>query len=125
MLFRPSPAQNILAIHAMLDNWNVEADHFRRVARAALKGEPPTALTTYAAQEMKEALGALLVEIEEALSAVAHCSRSFMDLTHAKATAAALLESVERSCDLLEGLPLVPIASPTRISHTGLRIAAE
>ncbi len=54
----------------MLDSWNVEADHFRKVARAATRGQPPTALTTYAALEMKEALEALLAEVEEALQSV-------------------------------------------------------
>jgi hypothetical protein len=124
MLFRPAPAQNLVAIHAMLDSCNVEADHFRRVARAAMEGETPSALTTSAAQETRESLAALLGEIDEALQEVSPCTRSFGDLMHAQKTAVALLESVARSCDMLEGMAAVPLPNPKRISHE-FQLAAE
>jgi hypothetical protein len=124
MLFRPTTDQNLLAIHAMLDNCNVEADHLRLVAREALKGEALTALSTYAARDVKEALGELLSEIEETLQTVSPGTRTFTDLVHAQATALALLESVERSCDMLEAIEPVPIEGPTHISHE-LRLAAQ
>ena len=100
----------------MLDSWNVEADYFRNVARSAANGERPTVLTTQAAFEMKDALEALLAEVEEALQSAAPCTRSFVDLMHAHVAARALLESIERSCDMLESLPPIPVATPTRIS---------
>jgi hypothetical protein len=124
MLFRPTTDQNLPAIHAMLDNCNVEADHLRNVARAAVKGDAPTALTTYAARDVKEALGELLDEIEETLVTVSPGTRTFMDLIHAQTTALALLESVERSCDMLDAIEPAPIAGPRYISHK-LRLAAQ
>jgi hypothetical protein len=124
MLFRPPLDQNLAAIHAMLDSWNVEADHFRQAARAATNGEAPALLTTCAAHEMKDAIEALLAEIDDALQAVAPCTRSFMDLMHAQLTALALLESVDRSCEMLEVLAPVPVNSPTLIPHE-VRLAAE
>lgn len=124
MLFRPTPDQNLSAVRVMLDSCNVEADHFRQIARSAIHGEAPATLSIYAAHEMKEALEALLAEIDEAFQTVGPCTRSFMDLTHAEITARALLESLERSCDMLEAVAPVSVNSPTLISH-GLRLAAE
>lgn len=109
MLFRPSVDQNLVAVHAMLDNWNAEADRFRRVAIAARNGESPTSLTVAAAEEAHEGLLSLLAEIDEALDKVKPGSQQFGDLLHAQMTAIALLESVGNSYDILDRFVPEPV----------------
>jgi hypothetical protein len=124
MLFRPSVDQNLSAVHAMLDNWNAEADRFRQAAIAARNGQAPTSLTVSAAEEAHEGLMSLLGEIDEALATVKPGSQQFADLLHAQMAAIAVLESVGNSYDILDRFVTEHIAGPTRIAHD-LRVAAE
>ncbi len=124
MLFRPSADQNLDAIHAMLDGWNVEADRFRQAAIAGRKGEAPSSLTVTAAEEAHDGLMSLLDEIDGTLSRLAPGSAPFAGLLQAQITAMALLESVGNSWDVLDRLVTEDIAGPRRIAHE-LRVAAE
>jgi hypothetical protein len=117
MLFRPSIDQNLVAVHAMLDSWNAEADRFRRVAIAARNGEAPTSLTVAAAQEARDGLMSLLGEIDDALGKVAPGSQQFGDLLRAQMMAIALLESVGNSYDMLDRYIPEPVHGPKRIAH--------
>ena len=124
MLFRPSADQNLIAVHAMLDSWNAEADRFRQVAIAARNGEAPTSLTVAAAEEAHDGLMSLLGEIDEALAKVTPGSQQFSDMLHAQMAAIALLESVGNSYDILDRFVTTEIAGPTRIAHE-LRLATK
>ena len=124
MLFRPSVDQNLIAVHAMLDSWNAEADRFRQAAIAARHGESPTSLTVAAAEEAHDGLMSLLGEIDEALEKVPPGSPLFSDMLHAQMTAIALLESVGNSYDILDRFVTEQIDGPTRIAHE-LRLAAK
>ena len=124
MLFRPSVDQNLIAVHAMLDSWNAEADRFRQAAVAARHGEAPTSLTVAAAEEAHDGLMSLLGEIDEALEKVAPGSQQFSDMLHAQMAAIALLESVGNSYDVLDRFVTKEMAGPTRIAHE-LRLATK
>jgi hypothetical protein len=124
MLYRPSADQNLIAVHAVLDGWNAEADRFRQAAIAARKGEAPTSLTVAAAEEAHDGLMSLLGEIDEALDKVKPGSQQFADLLHAQMAAIALLESVGTSYDILDRFVAEPVAGPARISHD-LRAASQ
>jgi hypothetical protein len=124
MLFRPSVDQNLIAVHAMLDSWNAEADRFRQAAVAARNGEAPTSLTVAAAEEAHDGLMSLLGEIDEALEKVTPGSQQFSDMLHAQMAAIALLESVGNSYDILDRFVTTEIAGPTRIAHE-LRLATK
>jgi len=124
MLYRPSADQNLIAVHAVLDGWNAEADRFRQAAIAARKGEAPTSLTVAAAEEAHDGLMSLLAEIDEALDKVKPGSQQFADLLHAQMAAIALLESVGASYDFLDRFVAEPVAGPARISHD-LRAASQ
>ena len=124
MLFRPSVDQNLVAVHAMLDAWNAEADRFRRAAIAARNGEAPTTLTVAAAEEAHDGLMSLLAEIDDALDKVTAGSEQFSALLHAQKIAIALLESIGNSHDMLDRCIPEPVHGPTRIAHE-LRVAAE
>src|SRR5436190_21996707 len=102
MLFRPSADQNLIAVHAMLDSWNAEADRFRQAAIAARSGEVPASLTVAAAEEAHDGLMSLLGEIDDALEKMTRGSGQFSDMLHAQKTAIALLESVGNSYDILD-----------------------
>jgi len=117
MLFRPSADQNLIAVHAMLDSWNAEADRFRQAAVAARNGEAPTSLTVAAAEEAHDGLMSLLGEIDEALEKVPPGSQQFSDMLHAQMAAIALLESVGNSYDILDRFVTTEIAGLTRIAH--------
>jgi hypothetical protein len=124
MLFRPSADQNLIAVHAMLDSWNVEADRFRQAAKAVRAGESPDPLTVAAAEEAHDGLMSLLGEIDDAFAKVAPGSGQFAGLLQAQNTALALLESVTNSYDLLDRFVATDVAAPTRIPHE-LRVAAQ
>ena len=115
MLFRPSADQNLIAVHAMLDSWNAEADRFRQAAIAARNGEAPTSLTVGAAEEAHDGLMSLLGEIDEALDKVKPGSQQFADLLHAQMASVALLESVGNSYDILDRFVTEQVPGPTRI----------
>ncbi|HZY68604.1 MAG TPA: hypothetical protein VFE52_08455, partial [Devosia sp.] len=116
MLFRPSADQNLVAVHAMLDAWNTEADRFRQAAIEARRGETPTSLTVSAAGEAHDGLMSLLEEIDDALAKVEPCSRQFAALLKAQSTATALLESIGNSYDILARYVTEELQPPTRIS---------
>ena len=90
MLFRPPPDQNPAAGQALLDAWNLEADDFRRLARAARVAGQAMSSTVLAAEDINEELASLLEELDEALGKVPSGSRLFTDLLHAQVKAAAL-----------------------------------
>lgn len=117
MLFRPTAEQSFDTIHAVLDAWNGEADHFRRAAIAARRGETPTSLTVAAAEEAHDDLISLLAEIEAALAKATAGSPPFTALLQSRLTAIALLESVGNSWDILESVATEQMTAPRRIVH--------
>jgi hypothetical protein len=124
MLFRPTADQNLAAVHAALDAWNVEADRFRRCAIAARQGEAPSSLTISAAEEAHDGLRSLLDELDQAFDALPPGHPDFGAMLQAQTTALALLESIGNSYEVLERSVTEQIEAPTRIAHE-LRIAAE
>lgn len=122
MLFRPNAEQNLAAIETMLDNWNGEADRFRRAALSVRKGEPADELTAQSAAEAHEGLQRLLVEIEGALDRLPPGDRRLIELLQVLVTAQALAESVERSWEVLAAA--AEAARPIHITHE-YAIAAE
>jgi hypothetical protein len=117
MLFRPSADQNLDAVHALLDAWNAEADRLRRAAIAAQHGEKPTSLLAVAAEEARDGLEAMLLELEGALDRAAPGSPAFPHLLHAQTAAIGLLESIGNTLDRLERFAATPMAGATRIIH--------
>lgn len=120
MLFRPTLDQNLVAVHAVLDGWNYEADRFRWAARAATNGDAPTSLTVAAAEEAYEALSTLILEIDEALARAAPGSEQFLNLLHVQQTATALIESIGKSCEALSEGAAVQIRAPTHLGHKSI-----
>jgi hypothetical protein len=124
MLFRPSADQNLIAVHAMLDAWNAEADRFRQAAIAARKGETPTSLTVDAVEETHDGLMSLLDELDDALGKIKAGTPHFADTLHAQRAAMSLLESVGNSWETLERIATEEVHGPNRIAHE-LRLAAK
>lgn len=117
MLFRLSSDQNLVAVHAMLNRWNADADRFRRAAHAARKGTAPTSVTVEEAEEAREDILSLLDEIEEALQRKAPGTLPFANLLRPQTMAFALLESVTKSCAIFDRFLGQQIAGPIRIAH--------
>lgn len=115
MLFRPSPDQNPTAVQALLDAWNFEADDLRRIARAAMVTGQAMSSTVLAAQDIHEGLVSLLDELDQALERVSSGTKLFIDLLHAQTKATALLESIGKTQDILEGCVKVDMTGPTII----------
>jgi hypothetical protein len=122
MLFRPNAEQNLPAIETMLDNWNGEADRFRRAAMAVRKGEPPDDLTFESATAANDGLQRVLADIETALDRLPAGDRRVIELLQVLVTAQALAESVERSWEVLS--VAAAAARPIHIPHE-YAIAAE
>lgn len=117
MLYRPVPRHQLDAIHALLANWNAEADRFRQAATAARRGEAPGSLIVAAVEEAHDGLLGLLEETDTALAALPLGHADFPALLRAQNVAVALLESVGHSYDVLDGFISAPEAQPVRIAH--------
>lgn len=102
MLFRPPADHRLDAARNLLDGWNAEADRFRTGAIAALQGEPPTAALVDAMEEAQMGLTVLLDDIDGALERAAPGDADFAGLLHAQICAVALLESFERSAEIID-----------------------
>lgn len=122
MLFRPGLETNLAAIETMLDGWNEDADHFRKVAMAVRRGEEADGLVAGAATETHDAIKRLLDEIEGVLDRLPAGDRRMTELLQILVTAQALAESVERSAEILSVAEAV--GAPTHIAHE-YAIAAE
>ena len=120
MLFRPTADQRLDAIQALLATWNGEADRFRSVASAARKGEQPPSTTVAAAEEAHDGLIALLDDMDRALEALPAGHAQFATLLQAQTSAAALLESVGQSLDVLSQFTTSAVPEPLHIVHTPL-----
>lgn len=118
MLFRPPADHRLDAARSLLDGWNGEADRFRAAALAALKGEPPTAALVDALDETQTGLMMLLDDIDGALERAAPGDAEFSGLLHAQICAVALLESINRSSDILDQFePDSSVLPIERVAH--------
>ncbi len=117
MLYRPVPHHQLDAIHALLANWNAEADRFRQAATAARRGETPGSLIIAAVEEAHDGLLKVLDDIDNALAEMPPGSGAFTSLLRAQNLALALLESVGHSHDVLDDYIVAPEIQPVRIAH--------
>jgi nitrogen fixation/metabolism regulation signal transduction histidine kinase len=120
MLFRPPPDQSPAAVQALLDAWNVEADDFRRIARAARVTGQAMSSTVLAAEDISEELVSILEELDEALGKASSGTKLFTDLLHAQVKATALLESIAKTLDILDACMKVGVNGPTIIGRATL-----
>jgi hypothetical protein len=124
MLFRPTTEDNLAAIEALLDQWNDEADRYRRAAMEVRKGMPADSLIAHSAIEARASLDETLQDIESLVDRLPAGDRRIVHLLQILVSAQALAESVERSADVLEAALVTGPAGPTHISH-GYAIAAQ
>lgn len=104
MLFRPPTEHRLDAARTLLDDWNGEADRFRRAAEQARRGEPPTPALAEAAHDVHGDVRELIDDLDLALAQARPGHPDFGRLLQVQVTALAIAESVERSLDLLDNV---------------------
>jgi hypothetical protein len=102
MLFRPTTETNLGAIELLMQQWNDEADRYRRAAASVRQGEAPDPLIVRSAIEARESLDDTLQELESVLDRLPPGDRRVAQLLQILVSAQALAESVERSVDALD-----------------------
>lgn len=100
---------------AMLPLWNVEADHFRRLALAARIGANVPAGTVEEAEELNAKIRAALERSDMLMTMTLAGDPALSSLLRAGAEFEALLESLQTSIELLTVAADRPEGRPVRI----------
>lgn len=112
-----TPDHELDAIHALLDRWNAEADRFRLAAAAAQRGETPATSVVNALAEAHNGLIDVLEATDRMVETTRGGTTAFAAVLQVQATAAALLESLSTSLDVLDRFITEPVSEPVRIAH--------
>jgi hypothetical protein len=120
-----TPDHELDAIHSLLATWNAEADRFRLAAIAAGRGETPASSVVNGLAEAHTGLVEVLEATDRMVDTMRGGNAAFAAVLQVQATAAALLESLSTSLDVLDRFLIEPVDEPLQIAHRDVDRAPE